>query len=304
MLASPTFEDIRPLISTICDLMRTAPQIHIHAPADAAGVLSLCFIEAACLDVGLPYVRRFMPPQATLPRDEVIKPQSIDNGCLMFLDPFEDTWALSDIAQRSPTHITPLSVSVRLGTSKKGRQGALDVVAQCAAIAASLAPNGQRVRRLRPFAGSGLWLREALDTTFDPVHTAIRDVLSEEGSLRVVALPDVEQPSNAMIPNLSERMLKRLRKAWPSMDVEARTQALSELVLPCLTDSNLSTPRLEELIWHRLLYGDHPVDVVSQIHTAMNDWPKQADAAKVHASKLADFFLMNGALVPSSPSTD
>ena len=107
-----------------------------------------------------------------------------------------------------------------------------------------------------------------------------------------------------MIPNLSERMLKRLRKAWPTMDVDARTQALSELVLPCLTDSNLSTPRLEELIWHRLLYGDHPVDVVSQIHTAMNDWPKQADAAKVHASKLADFFLMNGALVPSSPSTD
>ena len=160
------------------------------------------------------------------------------------------------------------------------------------------------MRRLRPFAGSGLWLREALDTTFDPVHTSIRDVLSEEGSFRVVALPDVPSPSNDMIPNLSERMLQRLTKAWPSMDVDARTQALSELVLPCLTDSNLSTPRLEELIWHRLLIADHPVDVVSQLHTAMAAWPKEADAAKVHASKLADFFIVHGAFEPSRASTD
>jgi ubiquinone biosynthesis protein COQ9 len=107
-----------------------------------------------------------------------------------------------------------------------------------------------------------------------------------------------------MIPNLSERMLKRLKKAWPSMDVEARTQALSELVLPCLTDSNLSTPRLEELIWHRLLFADHPVDVVSQLHTAMVAWPKEVDAAKVHASKLADYFIVHGAFEPSRASTD
>jgi len=304
MLASAPFDDIRSVIEAICETMRTASQIHIHAPADAAGVLSLGFIEAACLDLGLPYVRRFMPPHRTLPRDEVAQPQQVDGGCLVFLDPFEDTWAIEDIKQRSPTHITPLSVSVRLGTSKNARQGALDVVAQCAAIASALAPNGQRVRRLRPFAGSGLWLREALDTTFDPVHTSIRDVLSEEGSFRVVALPDVPSPSNDMIPNLSERMLQRLTKAWPSMDVDARTQALSELVLPCLTDSNLSTPRLEELIWHRLLIADHPVDVVSQLHTAMAAWPKEADAAKVHASKLADFFIVHGAFEPSRASTD
>ena len=53
---------------------------------------------------------------------------------------------------------------------------------------------------------------------------------------------------------------------------------------------------------------NHPLIVhVSSIYLAKKiviNWPKQADAAKVHASKLADFFLMNGALVPSSPSTD
>ena len=88
------------------------------------------------------------------------------------------------------------------------------------------------------------------------------------------------------------------------MGVDARTQALSELVLPALTNSNLSTPRLEELVWHRLLVGDHPVDVVSQVHLAMKDWPEGKDKAKLHASKLADFFIVHGALTPSAPSTD
>ena len=304
LLASPPFNDARPLLENICESIRSASMVQIHAPADAVGVLGLAFIEAACLDLSLPYARRFMPPHRTLPRDEVVHPNQTDDGCLLFLDPFENTWDVSEVQQKQYLHITPLAVNIRLGSKKSERRGALDVVAQCAAIAAELAPNGQRVRRLRPFAGSGLWLREALDTTFDPVHTAIRDLLSGEGSLRVVALPDVPSPSESMIPHLSQRMLSRLSKAWPKMDVDARTQALSELVLPALTTSNLSTPRLEELVWHRLLVGDHPVDVVSQVHLAMKDWPEGKDEAKLHASKLADFFIVHGALTPSAPSTD
>ena len=303
LLASAPFEDIQPRLLSICEQMRDAPMIHIHAPADVVGVLSLSFIEAACLDLGLPYARRFMPSHRTLPRDEVVHPQKIDDGCLLFLDPFEDTWAIDDLKEKPYLHITPVAVAVRLGTKKSERQGALDVVAQCAAIASALVPNGARVRRLRPFCGTGLWLREALDTTFDPVHTSIRDLLSDEGSLRVVALPDVAKPSNEMIPNLSARMLNRLSKAWPNMDVDARTQALSELVLPCLTNPKLSTPRLEELIWHRLLIGTHPVDVVSQVHLALSGWPEGGDEAKIHASKLADFFISHGALIEEPPST-
>ncbi|MDA7845419.1 hypothetical protein N9J16_00200 [Candidatus Poseidoniaceae archaeon] len=304
LLASAPFTDIQPRIESICDHIRTASMVHIHAPADAVGVLSLSFIEAACLDLGVPYARRFMPPHRTLPRDEVIHPQHVEDGCLLFLDPFEDTWALEDLKEKPYHHLTPVAVSVRLGASKSERHGALDVVAQCAAIASALAPNGARVRRLRPFAGTGLWLREALDTTFDPVHTSIRDVLSDEGSIRVVALPDVPSPSNEMIPNLSARMLNRLTKAWPKMDVEARTQALSELVLPCLNDPKLSTPRIEELIWHRLLVGTHPIDVVSQVHQTMGGWPDGSDDAKIHASKLADFFIVHGSLIASPSSTD
>ncbi|MFL2949100.1 MAG: hypothetical protein ACJZ40_01785 [Candidatus Poseidoniaceae archaeon] len=304
LLASAPFEDAKSRLESICNQIRNASMVHIHAPADAVGVLSLAFIEAACLDLDLPYARRFMPPHKTIARDEIVHPQQQEGTCLLFLDPFEETWAIGDLKPKSFLHLTPVAVRVRLGSKKSERHGALDVVAQCAAIASQLAPNGQRVRRLRPFAGTGLWLRDALDTTFDPVHTALRDLLSGEGSLRVVALPDVASPSTEMIPNLSPRMLKRLTKAWPKMDVDVRTQALSELVLPCLTDSNLSTPRLEELVWHRLVVGDHPVDVVSQVHIAMKGWPEASDEAKLHASKLSDFFLVHGSLVPADESTD
>ena len=304
LLASPPFNDARPLLEHICERIVSASMVHIHAPADAVGVLGLAFIEAACLDLSLPYARRFMPPHRTLPRDEVVHPNHTDEGCLLFLDPFEDTWDVSEVQEKQYIHITPLAVNLRLGSKNSERRAALDVVAQCAAIASELAPNGQRVRRLRPFAGSGLWLREALDTTFDPVHTAIRDLLSAAGSFRVVALPEVPSPSKSMIPHLSQRMLSRLSKAWPTMDVDARTQALSELVLPALTNSNISTPRLEELVWHRLLVDDHPVDLVSQVHLAMKVWPEGIDEAKLHASKLADFFIVHGALIPSAPSTD
>ena len=70
LLASPPFNDARPLLENICESIRSASMVHIHAPADAVGVLGLAFIEAACLDLGLPYARRFMPPHRTLPRDE------------------------------------------------------------------------------------------------------------------------------------------------------------------------------------------------------------------------------------------
>ena len=304
LLASAPFIDVKTRIHLVCETIRTSSVVHIHAPADAVGVLSLSFIEAACLDAGIAYVRRFMPPHGSLPRDEVVHPEQVTEGSLIFLDPFEDTWALEDLKEQAYVHITPVAVSVRIGSGKGERHGALDVVAQCAAIASVLAPNGARVRRLRPFAGTGLWLREAMDTTFDPVHTHIRDVLSEEGSVRIVALPDVPSPSNDMIPNLSQRMLGRLSKAWPTMDVGQRTQALSELVLPCLANPKLSTPRLEELIWHRLLVGDHPIDLVSQVHQALSGWPEGKDEARIHASKLADFFIVHGALSQLPSSTD
>ena len=297
LLLTHPFSDVKKRILELSEQIKVADMVHIHAPADLSGLLALSMLESAFLDTGIKYRRRFLPSDLHIPRDERLQPELPKEGLLIFIAPFEDTWTLNELPPTKYIHITPLSVSVRLGSKQSERRGALDVVAQCAALAAQMAPNGQKVRLLRPFAATGLWLREALDTTFDPIHTAVRDHLREEGSFRVVPLPEVPSPASGMIPGLSERMLSRLQKGWLKMDIDTRSSALSELILPTLTDSSLSTPRLEELVWHRLMIGTCDVDVMSQIFLAEKAWPEESSDAKIHSSKLADFFLKTGHLV-------
>lgn len=297
LLLTHPFSDVKKRILELSEQIKVADMVHILAPADLSGLLALSMLESAFLDTGIKYRRRFLPSDQHIPRDERLQPELPKEGLLIFIAPFEDTWTLDELPPTKYIHITPLSVSVRLGSKQSERRGALDVVAQCAALAAQMAPNGQKVRLLRPFTATGLWLREALDTTFDPIHTAVRDHLREEGSFRVVPLPEVPSPASGMIPGLSERMLSRLQKGWLKMDIDTRSSALSELILPTLTDSSLSTPRLEELVWHRLMIGTSDVDVMSQIFLAEKAWPEESSGAKIHSSKLADFFLKTGHLV-------
>lgn len=296
LLLTASFSDVKNRIQELAEQINTASIVHIHAPADLSGLLALSMLESAFLDTGVKYRRRFLPSHQSIPHDERVQPELPANGLLIFIDPFEDTWELHELPETDFIHITPLSVTVRLGSTQSERRGALDVVAQCAALAAEIVPNGQKVRLLRPFASTGLWLREALDTTFDPIHTSIRDHLHAEGSFRMVPLPEVPSPAPEMIPGLSERMLSRLQKGWPKMDATSRASALSELILPTLANPTLSTPRLEELVWHRLVIGTSDVDVMSQVFLAENAWPDDVVQAKIHASKLADLFLKTGLL--------
>jgi hypothetical protein len=99
-----------------------------------------------------------------------------------------------------------------------------------------------------------------------------------------------------MIPGLSERQLKRLTKVWPTMDVDQRSLALSELLLPCLMEKEISTPRLEELVWHRMMVGDAPMDLASQAHAIKKEWPEDETASKLFASSLLDGWLRSGFL--------
>ena len=299
LLLTHPFTDVKKRILELSEQIKDSGMVHIHAPANLSGLLALSMLESAFLDTGMKYRRRFLPSDQHIPRDERRQPQLPKDGLLIFIAPFEDTWKLDELPKTDYIHITPLSVSVRLGSNQSERRGALDVVAQCAALAAQMVPNGQKVRLLRPFASTGLWLREALDTTFDPIHTAVRDHLREEGSFRIVPLPEVPSPAPGMIPGLSERMLSRLQKGWQKMDIDSRSAALSELILPTLTPPSLSTPRLEELVWHRLMIGTSDVDVMSQIFLTENEWPEDSGAAKIHASKLADSFLKTGLLLHS-----
>jgi hypothetical protein len=54
--------------------------------------------------------------------------------------------------------------------------------------------------------------------------------------------------------------------------------------------------RLEELIWHRALVPGHDIDIASQLHLQSEDWPIDADSARVHASTIADSLIVDGHL--------
>lgn len=299
VLSTPVFTPVSALLTSHGERIKQADLVHISAPASLEGILALGQLEAACLDLGLKYRRRLYTPRHHLPRDAPPAWREEDKGLSVIADVEEATWEVADRPEGHLVHLVPLNTSVEMGEKNRTFHGALDPVVQAGALAAYLAPNGRRVRKLRPYISLGLWLRGALDTTMDPIHTTMLNHLKEEGSVRIVPLPEVRAPSPGMIPGLAERQLKRLANVWPTMDVDQRSLALSELILPCLKEQELSTPRLEELVWHRMLVGDAEMDLASQAHAIKKTWPEEETASKLHASKLLDAWLTSGTLQTS-----
>jgi hypothetical protein len=296
LLESAPFEDAKVHLQSICEMIKSASMVYLNAPCDLEGILAISHLEAACIDLEIRYSRRLVKSKQHLPHGEKQEIEVKKEGLTISIEPFEETWKCTDLKINEYVMILPLSVSVRIGSKKSERMGALDVVSQCAAIAANIAPNGARVRRLRPFSISGQWLRGSLDNTFDPIHSLIRDILRDEGSVSVVPLPEVMISAQGMIPNLSETMLKRLRKRWSKMNFESRSQAISELALPSLNDKVISTPRLEELFWHRLVIGGEEQDLYSQIHLTKLDWPTDEELIKSHSSEILRSLISQGKL--------
>lgn len=251
LLQSPIFSLLEEEMKTICTAISSAKLVQLMAPADLDGILALAQLEAAFLDNSLHYRRRVLPPRKHVGRDHVQDLPKVD-GLVIHIDSFHESQSNLEITENY-IHIVPLLVEVKLGASDKLHHGAVDCVAFCSALSAILAPEGTRVRKQRPMAIAGCWLRQGMEANYDPVMSALRDHLDNEGSIVIRPLPEVPNPAPGMIPGLSERMLKRLSKGWGSMDVDARSSAISELVLPTLRKDGMSTMRLEELIWHRAL---------------------------------------------------
>lgn len=303
LLSSPFVQPVSDKLQADLECIKSSELIHLHAPANLEGLLAIGQLEAACLDAGIKYRRRFYLPKHHRPRDELLEISSPSSGVNVVIASEEETWQVDDLADVDGVNFVPLATSVQMGSQHRIHHGSLDCVIQCAAIAALLAPNGRRVRKLRPYLSLGLWLRGALDTTLDPIHSAALLHLKEEGSVRIVPLPEVIQPRQGMIPHLPERRLMKLQKAWPGMNVDERKQALSELILPCLTDSSLSTPRLEELVWKRMLVGEEKIDLASQAYALREGWPEDADASRLHAAKRLDHWLRTGFLMLEDEAT-
>ena len=132
-----------------------------------------------------------------------------------------------------------------------------------------------------------------MDTTYDPIHSLIRDHLKSEGTVMVVPLPECSDESMTLIPGIPERMINRLRKKWSSMDYSQRAMAVSEITLLALDVKEISTSRLEELIWHRITNSNLNGDLASVLHNVGADWPKGESEGRLHASEVLDSLIIN-----------
>ena len=243
------------------------------------GALSIAPIEAAFLDLGLPYRRRFK-----------LEPPS-DGSWIHILGPAQDTGP--EYNSKPPR----LSLGVALvdglvSSSGDARRGPLTTVAQAHAIAQSLAPDGLLVRSLRPWLISGNWLHSSLDTTYDPVFTALRDMLVEEGSVKIATMPEVPSIELSNTPWIDELALDAVSSKWFDLDLEGKARALSHLMRPAIPRSTPSTARMEELGWHRVVGPNWDTDLASEILRAARLW-KQGPA-NLAAHSFVDSLLSTG----------
>jgi len=280
LLESEPLSGVADQISSAADLIRSndSPVLLLAAPS-LQGALAVAPIEAALLDSGLPYRRRFKMESPTNPPWIHILGPGDFSGSVLSNNPF----SLS---------ISGTVVDGLAGHQGDSRKGPLTAVAQAHALAESISPQGQRSRRLRPWALSGNWLHSALDTTYDPVFTALRDALVECGAIRVVPLPEVPNPNISNSSWIDSDAFEAVSSRWQSLDMEGRARALSHLMRPGLSLNTPSTARMEEIGWHCVMGPGWRTDLAGQIASAASFW--KSDTAAVAANKVADSLIRDG----------
>jgi hypothetical protein len=260
LLKLDLFSPVAEILLSAAEVLARAPSLTLICEPTLIGILGMAQIEAAALDSGMAYRRQ-------------ISGEKDDDrtSCIIISENSETSWD----SDSQVLVLGEVSVDSVMGHDMKTRTGILQSTSQAAALAAIMAAEGKRVRRLRGWACAGQWLRGTLDQVYDPVWTRLRDHLKDEGSVRILTLPEVEVVAEEELQGLSPKALKRLRKAWPTMDFHLRSSALSELMMMVVSTSGQSAPRIEELGWHRLHAGSWPSDLASMIYHEVENWPTE-----------------------------
>jgi len=258
--------------------------ITLVADLSQAAIFSLAIIEAALLDAQIPYQRRIAPsaridnrPCISISEQEMSAPTPVTTSPLQVV-------------------IAPLQVDALSSSSGDVRRGQLSTSAQAAALAELIAPAGEKTRVMAPWSLAGNWLGDALEHTYDPVYTTLRDSMRDRGLIRVVPLPEVDSPSIAMMPGVDKVALIAIRDRWAHMDLEGRAQSLSHLVKPLLIEALPSTARLEELGWHRVVVSGWDVDLASQLHGFSESWRNEPEKRRRISADAIEALLKSGSL--------
>lgn len=265
------------LISASKEIERLNEPLLLLCQPTLSSSLSMAVIESSLVDNGIAYRRKF----------------SIDEPQSPWIKIIDDDSEITSI-ETNPFRLT-ISTSIVDGLiSHNGeyRKGPLTSVAQSHALAQLISPNGIRTRRLRPWLISGNWLNHAMDNSYDPLYSALRDFLLDEGVIRVVPLPEVPEPNVSEYDWIDENILNAVSSRWGSLDLEGKARALSNLVRDSLIRSKPSTSRLEEIVWHCILAPGWSTDMVSQISSARVLW--EENSPNIASSKVIDKLIRDG----------
>ncbi len=257
------------------DAARANLPILIISEPTLKGSLSLAPIEAALLDAGLAYKRRFTHSAPDYePYIQIVGSGEIQK------------------TQLSGISISTIIVDGLRGRFGDSRKGPLTTVAQAHALALEINPMSPRLRRMRPWILSGNWINEALDTTYDPVFSFLRDYLSAEGSIRVIPMTEVPILDFNNYFWLERLEIEESSKEWVASELENREIIMRRMVSPILHSNLPSTARAEELLWHCVLGSGWESDLASQISLALSNW--EGNSSTEAASIVTDSLVSSG----------
>ena len=256
LIEQDIFSSVRAPIQIFAnDAISRRQSILLVSKPNLEGSLSLAPIEAALLDAGIPYKRRFTQD---------------DPNHAPFI-------RISDDMATTKTDSSGLSLSTTIVDGLRGRlgdfrKGPLSSVAQAHVLAMSINPHSHRLRRMRPWILSGNWINGALETTYDPVYSSLRDHLSTEGSIRVIPVTEVPILHFNNYSWLERSEIEEATSKWANSELETREIIMGNLARPVLNSRLPSTARVEELLWHCVLGPGWESDLASQISMAQSNW--------------------------------
>jgi hypothetical protein len=285
LLDLPAFESSAPILREGALKLRTSPSsVTILGQLSEVNIITSAILEGAMLDAGIPYQRR-LRDDVTIPKGPCIHIQQENQSSIPPVN-------------NNPLYVSlcPVDVDALVSNTGDVRRGVLSTVALAGALAESISPKGEITTLVRPWILAGNWLSDALEHTYDPVYTVLRDYLSQSNAIRVVPLPEVPDSDPRTLPGVDAVAVSAIRDRWGKLDLEGRAQALSHLLKPILISDLPSTARFEELGWHRIMSTGWEKDLASQLIDFTEKWRDDVANRKRYASLSIDNILRQGKL--------
>tara|TARA_Y100000766_G_scaffold283441_1_gene299040 strand:- start:719 stop:1579 length:861 start_codon:yes stop_codon:yes gene_type:complete len=283
LISTDLFAAVEKTIRTgISQLIEDGERITLISDPSLKGALSITPLEASLIDSNLSYRRRIGNIDYPIPRNSII---IHNNGPAKGV-----SW---DNVKKVLSISETLSPAL-LGHLGDDKIGPLTTVAMCHSIAQLISPSGVLVRKIRPWTISGNWIHACMDMTYDPVYVYLKELLTLEGTIRVVPIPEVPVPNVDSLDFIDANSLSDISDMWGSTGEEGRARLLSHLCRGALNSNSPSTSRLEEIVWNCILASGWEVDLASQIRASSSIWKDKNP--EIAASEAVDMLLRSGRL--------